>query len=261
MRMDDVTLRADPGEFFDREADLYDAAHDRDGSAVNPLRVRMAVALRLLGATPGTVVDLGMGPGRLLEELDRQGWSVAGVDVSGEMVSLARARLPEVADRLLQSPMESLPFSSQSFDAAVCTGVLEYVADVPRALAEVDRVLRPGGIFVISMPNTRAPAIFWRHRVVYTVVRALKGRLGVRRRIPLRRPGLLSLRGLTDRLAAAGLAVERVEYMYFAPSLLRARFPSTAIRVARAIDRVDARIGRLLTKQYVVSARKVERNG
>jgi ubiquinone/menaquinone biosynthesis C-methylase UbiE len=254
--VDHVTLPADPGSFFDREAGRYDAAHDRAGSAVNALWIRMSVVLRLLGAPPGSVVDCGMGPGRLLAELDQRGWSVAGIDVSGEMVSLACARLPEAADRLLQGRMESLPFSSGSFDAAVCTGVLEYVEDVPRALSEVDRVLRRGGVFVVSMPNTRALGTLWRQRVLYTLVRAVKERVGVGRRIPLRRPGLLSFGRLRDRLAEAGLEVERVEYISLAPPPLRGRFPAVAVRVARMLDRVDSRTGRRMATQYVVAARK-----
>jgi ubiquinone/menaquinone biosynthesis C-methylase UbiE len=184
-----MTEPLDTDSLFDREAGRYDAAHDREAAAVNALHIRLAVTLRLLGRRAGAVIDCGMGPGRLLVELERRGWSVAGVDVSGEMVALARSRLPRSAERLQQAPVESLPFASESFDAAVATGVFEYVEDVPRALTEVARVLRPGGLFVISMPNTRAAGTIWRHRVVYRIVRPLKTRLRVGRRMPLPRPG------------------------------------------------------------------------
>lgn len=244
-------------EFWDREAGDYDAAHDRQRSARNPLWIRMTVVLGVLGPRPGWVLDCGMGPGRLLLELERHGWSVAGVDLSSEMVARARARVPEAAERLVQGTVESLPFPAESFDAAVATGVLEYVDDVPRALAEVARVLSPGGLFVVGAPNTQAVGTFWRHRIVYTVVRTLKARLRFGRPVTLPRPGMLSRRGLEAQLAAAGLQVERVEFIVSAPTPLRLHFPSVGRRVAVRLG--GPRLGPLFGGQFVLSARKPDR--
>jgi SAM-dependent methyltransferase len=216
----------------------------------------MRVVLRLLGAEPGSVLDCGMGPGRLLFELEQRGWSVAGIDVSSEMVALARARLPESADRLVHGTTESLPFPSDGFDAAVATGVLEYVDDVPRALAEVARVLRPGGLFVVSMPNSRALSTLWRHRVVYVGVRALKSRLRFGRPVPLSRPGWLSPGRLEELLAATGLELERVEYISLLPTPLRALFPSSAARVWGRSDSGRALLSSLFSGHLIATARK-----
>lgn len=247
----------DAGAFFDGEAESYDALHDRADPVLSPLHQRIAVALRLLGSRPGEVLDCGMGPGRLLAELDRRGWSVAGVDVSSEMVSLARARLPAHADRLVQASAESLPFASESFDGVVATGVFEYVGDLRGAIGEVARVLRPEGVFVVSMPNTRAPGTFWRHRIVYTVVRAFKTRLPVGERVPLPRPGLVSLRTLERMLAESGLRAEHVEYITPVPSPLRTLAPSLSLRAATRLQRLGPRVGAILGLQYVLAARRV----
>ena len=247
------------GRFFDREAGLYDAAHDREDPRTSPLHVRMAAVLRLLGSRPATVLDCGMGPGRLLVKLDAHGWSVAGVDASAEMVERARARLPALADRLVQASVERLPFADETFDAAVCTGVLEYVADVPGALAEVARVLRPGGRFVVSMPNMHSPRTLWRHRVVYPSVRALKARLRFGRPVPLVRPGAVTLSRLEHALESAGLKVERVEYLaLLVPSPLRRHVPDLGAAVARWVAGRGRRAGSLLATQFVVAARKRE---
>lgn len=247
--------RPEAGRFFDGEAGRYDAAHDGADSAGYALRGRIAVVLRLLGPRPGSVLDCGMGPGRLLAELERRGWSVGGIDISGEMVALARSRLPEAAGSLLEGTIESLPFPSESFAAAVATGVLEYVEDVPRTLDEVARVLRPGGLFVVSTPNTRAVGTLWRQRVVYPAARVVKPLLRIGRPVPLRRPGLLSAGRLEELLAAAGLDVERVEYCGF--FVLPERLSrSLAIRVAERIEGRGPRLRRLLGQQLVVAARK-----
>ena len=74
----------------------------------------------------GRVLDVGMGTGRLCAELDRRGWEVSGVDLSPAMVVSARRRLPQLAERLVEGPIEHLPFDDESFDAVAATGVLEY---------------------------------------------------------------------------------------------------------------------------------------
>ena len=86
-----------PEVLFDAEAARYDAAYDASGAPGRALRDRLATVLELAGDGPGDVLDAGMGPGRLLAALERRSWRVSGVDVSAEMLALARARLPEAA--------------------------------------------------------------------------------------------------------------------------------------------------------------------
>jgi SAM-dependent methyltransferase len=246
----------DTESFWDGEAEVYDAAHGEADAVPNALWIRMATVLRLLAqvAAQGSVLDCGMGPGRLLLELERRGWTVAGIDLSGEMVTRARVRLPESAERLIQGTLESLPFPSESFDAAVATGVLEYVEDVAQASSEVARVLRSGGVFVVGAPNTRALRTFWRHRVVYVVARTLKSRLRFGRPVPLHRPGFLSLARLKALLAAAGLDVESVEYVVVVPKPLRRALPAASARAAAQLG--TSSLGPLLGTQLVLLARK-----
>ena len=57
---------------------------------------------------------MGMGTGRLCAVLDRRGWRVSGIDLSPEMVAAARRRLPQLAERLVEGPIEQLPFDDGS---------------------------------------------------------------------------------------------------------------------------------------------------
>jgi arsenite methyltransferase len=102
------------------------------------------------------VLDLGSGPGFLaveMAELVGPTGCVVGVDVSDTMRAMARAR----ADRgptarwveFHPGDATRLPFPEDAFEVAVATQVLEYVADVPGALAELFRVLRPGGRLLV----------------------------------------------------------------------------------------------------------------
>ena len=99
---------------------------------------------RLLAPRPGEhIVDIGAGPGFLAAEMATEGARVVAVDPSASMRELARARGVDFA--IEDGSAEALPLPDGSVDAAVATQVLEYVPDVPGALAEIRRVVRPGG--------------------------------------------------------------------------------------------------------------------
>ena len=111
---------------------------------------RRKLVREALGARDGErILDAGCGPGfyvaELLDEVGPNG-SVVGVDRSPQMLALA-ARRVEGRDNveLREAEVTSMPVSDEDFDAATCVQVLEYVADIPTALAEFRRVLRPGG--------------------------------------------------------------------------------------------------------------------
>ena len=106
--------------------------------------------LRVLNLVPGEqVLDIGSGPGLLAQQMALAvgpSGSVCGVDPSRSMIAMATRRCgaqPWV--RFQKADAIELPFSDNQFDAAVSTQVYEFVRDVPAALAELHRVLRPGG--------------------------------------------------------------------------------------------------------------------
>src|SRR4051812_22654867 len=109
-----------------------------------------AQVLALLAAQPRErVLDVGSGPGFLVASLAAAvgaGGTVHGVDQSAPMNALARELIATVPWATIDDgDVVELPYADGAFDAAVSTQVYEYVADLPRALAELRRVLRPGG--------------------------------------------------------------------------------------------------------------------
>jgi ubiquinone/menaquinone biosynthesis C-methylase UbiE len=103
----------------------------------------------LLPASGRATLDLGCGEGRFARALAADGHHVTGVDVSPELVELARDADPDgtydVADA------EELPFDDGSFDLVVAFNVLSCVGDVGQAVAEASRVLAPGGRLCLSV--------------------------------------------------------------------------------------------------------------
>ncbi len=96
------------------------------------------------------VLEIGFGPGHLLVEMNRDGFEPVGLDESQQMIRQARRNLTlnRLPFALYRGYAQSLPFASNSFDSVVSTFPSEYIAD-SRTLAEVRRVLKEGGRFVI----------------------------------------------------------------------------------------------------------------
>lgn len=118
----------------------------------------------------GEVLELGVGSGLNLAFYDRDRVErVTGIDPSAALLDRARPRASEapVAVELVRAPAEALPFADRSFDSVVVTYALCSVEDPARALAEVRRVLRPGGelIFVEHGLSPDARTRRWQHRL------------------------------------------------------------------------------------------------
>jgi arsenite methyltransferase len=115
----------------------------------------------LLALQPGErVLDIGSGPGLLADEMAEEvgpEGRVHGIDPSESMLAIARRRDTPV--EYAAGDALALPFADAAFDAAVATQVYEYVPDMPAALAEVRRVLRPGGRLLIL--DTDWDSIVW----------------------------------------------------------------------------------------------------
>ena len=94
---------------------------------------------------PAQVLEVGGGPGELAFRIGNElGCEVVMVDVSGRMVELAQRRGVEAR----VGDVQELPFEDESFDCAVAAWMLFHVPDLDRGLAELARVLRPGGRLV-----------------------------------------------------------------------------------------------------------------
>jgi ubiquinone/menaquinone biosynthesis C-methylase UbiE len=212
--------REDIERLFHAEAERYDAAYEADSRAGRLLRARLAAVVARLGTGNGSaVLDVGMGGGRLCAELANRGWTVSGVDATEKMVELARKRVAPAFERLVRGHAEALPFPDSSFDALVSTGTLEYADDLEVVLGELSRVLRPGGVAVVSFPRyDTLPAVF-RRLVLDSALRALKRGFPFGRAVPVAPLHPIGRRELERTLAAAGLVAESVETV--GPRLMR----------------------------------------
>jgi ubiquinone/menaquinone biosynthesis C-methylase UbiE len=122
----------------------------------------IAAFIRLSGLPRGSrVADLGCGSGVFTELLRREGYASVGLDISPRLVALGRSKYPGL--ELIEGDAENLPFDSESLDGVLLSGLLHHFPDPRRLIAEVRRVLKPGGRFVGFDPNRMNP-FMWLYR-------------------------------------------------------------------------------------------------
>ncbi len=144
--------------FYDRIAGAYDFIAD-----ANERAARQAGVAALAVAPGESVLELGFGTGNEVLDLARlvgSSGAVAGIDISPGMLAVAERKLAATGVKadLRVADARSLPFADASFDAAYTSFTLELfpVGDIPVVLAEVRRVLKPGGrLAVVSMATVR----------------------------------------------------------------------------------------------------------
>lgn len=187
---------------YDSFAEAY--AEENAHGIANAYYERPAV-LALAGDVAGRrVLDAGCGTGPLSAELRDRGALVTGIDSSAGMLALARQRLGDDVPLHVADLAGHLPFADGAFDDVVASLVLHYLEDWGPALAELRRVLGPGGRLIGSVDH---PVVAYTHRdprpdysatTSYTFDWTLGGRS-----IPMRlwrRP----LQAMTDAFTAAG---------------------------------------------------------
>lgn len=128
---------------FDHAADVYDeyALFQHSETA------RVLDAALMVFPEHARIVDIGCGTGYFAEiaRAHRPGWQVVGVDIARPMCARAATRCVAI-----QADAVALPLADASCDAVVSSLCLQWVEDLPRAFAEIVRVLRPGGRAVIA---------------------------------------------------------------------------------------------------------------
>jgi ubiquinone/menaquinone biosynthesis C-methylase UbiE len=104
----------------------------------------------MLAGARGQVIEIGAGTGVNVQHYPRSVERLVCTEPEAPMARQLRRKVAgsDLAVEVVEAPAESLPFADDSFDTAVATLVLCTVTDPQRALAEIDRVLRPGGRFI-----------------------------------------------------------------------------------------------------------------
>ena len=168
----------------------------------------LTIRFDALGLQPGdAVLDVGSGFGRHVYECARRGARVVAIDhAAGEVIETRNTLAAMVdagelsADRLtgvLRGDARSLPFGDDAFDVVITSEVLEHIQEDVTAIAEMVRVLKPGGRFAATVPARLPETINWRLSDEYHAPKAPGGHVRIYSRTEL-----------AAKLRAAGLTVD-----------------------------------------------------
>jgi SAM-dependent methyltransferase len=251
-----MSRKPDVVDAFDRDAATYGHRYESGDVEALAFVMRRRRVLQLLERrAPGVLVDVGCGPGVMVEDLRVRGWRYVGVDAAAGMLRESRRAHGDVA--LAQAGVEALPLAASCADAVLAMGVVEYLDDPGGAIRELGRVCRPGGIVIVTMPN-RGSLYRLFTRAVYRPASAVVKRL---------------LRGATEgglgrrefhasewrwRLAAAGLTLTDVVYYGFnvLPPPLDRLLAGPAIRASAIFERLAYRRAGALATAFILAATK-----
>lgn len=241
--------------YFDSVADHYSSERRRELS----FRSQRDRVLQMLEGCAGRLADIGCGPALMAPDLLERRFEVWGTDAAPLMIQRGRALMaghPRAAKlHLCVGDIESLDFPSGFFDAAIAMGVLEYLPDYAAALSELHRILRPGGVLVLTVPKKLSQYHVVRGAACF--VRAAAKRLLGR---PPRAPeapvtNRCVPRRLDGQLARAGFLKLESAACNFQLYPLDALHPGFALAVNRRLSAMRG-VPAFLATQYIVKAQK-----
>ncbi|HEY1834943.1 MAG TPA: bifunctional demethylmenaquinone methyltransferase/2-methoxy-6-polyprenyl-1,4-benzoquinol methylase UbiE [Solirubrobacteraceae bacterium] len=169
---------------FDGIAHRYDALNRLISLGLDRRWRRQALAM-LATARPRSVLDVATGTGDLVVEMDQifHPDTITGVDLSEEMLALARRKTQDDASigarlEFQQADIARLPFAEGSFDAVTVSFGVRNFEHLRMSLAEMLRVLRPGGrCMILEFSTPRKPVVVMGHTLAVKVFVPLVGRL------------------------------------------------------------------------------------
>ena len=149
-------------EYFTKYSTIWTEASHNGASGYYPLankRSEKALTLiREFGTLSGTAIDFGSGPGIFANELANHGYTVTGVDFSESMIELAASYTASENNEIDFVHSNWAEYSkgikSRSIDLITALGFIYYLDDYLKFAREVSRMLKPGGLFVVSFRNS-----------------------------------------------------------------------------------------------------------
>ena len=235
---------------FDQGAHKYAAGYEEHSSAGHSFRARRAKAQALLGSGPlGNLLDVGGASGVYFDALKSQVKTYHILDVSPLMILQAQkiqsGNVPLFCH--LASAYE-LPFPDKHFDTVLAMGVLEYLDEPWKALEEMARVAKPGGVLLVSYPNVQSPM----RRMSHAIYRMLG------KPSPFAPTLVFSVGQVRDAAAALKLKENCVKgyNAQLIPFPLTWRLRPLSYYLAEVLEPLLGRIGNLWGSSFIVKSEK-----
>jgi ubiquinone/menaquinone biosynthesis C-methylase UbiE len=150
-------------ENLKKQQELYDEGWRKELEIGKEERGNLQTNLEFLALTRvlkanDKVLEIGCGIGSVVFKLSEQGYEVIGTDISAEAIAYGQKKYGDI--HLEVQAAETLPYGDESFDVVLSFDLFEHVAATDKHLSEVERVLRPGGYYLLQTPNKYSNVIY-----------------------------------------------------------------------------------------------------
>ena len=127
---------------------FYEKKYSITEENLNPMKIK---ALSYFPPPPLKLLDVGCGTGVLSQLLIEKGYDVIGIDISENAINKCKSK---GLNAYQQNLSEKLLFRDEEFDCILMSEVIEHIADTFFVLHELNRVLKTGGVFILTTPNS-----------------------------------------------------------------------------------------------------------
>jgi ubiquinone/menaquinone biosynthesis C-methylase UbiE len=230
--------------------------------------------LEMIQGLRGTALEVGCGTGEMLCALIKRDFTVVGVDLALGMIEASQARVaercPGKSVNLLIGDVENLGFRDGTFDLIIAAGVIEYLGSDEQALRNFHRILKPGGVVILSVRNkvnlarllVTARDLLGSIPLMGAMIKGLSGwlhrlfRLAPNTGVPGRRHIPWELK---RRMRAVGLRPREYAFYHFSvlPRFIERRFPRFCVAWEQKLEVFSRTALGYLANQYIVKAQKV----
>lgn len=191
-------------DFHDNIAAEFDQKYESSAAFRERFNVWTNLFRRYIVQTD-TVIDLGCGSGIFSNYLAAKGCQVIGIDGSTAMIDLCNRKKTSVNVRYVKQSLPLIDSTSYSHqDIVLMSSLLEYIADTDQIIQQVNSLLRPGGLFIVSIPN-ESSIYRWTERILFRLIKLPRYVAHLRSRSTERR--------FREQLTARGFDV--LERVYF----------------------------------------------
>jgi ubiquinone/menaquinone biosynthesis C-methylase UbiE len=243
-------------------AESYDSHYQKQNPTGYFFNTRAKLVLKLLGnghnANDQNVLDIGCGPCKMYKPLSDKSFNYFGYDISKNMLLRCnKTNGFEHAKSLTLGSAESLPFNDNQFSAVLCMGIVEYVESPLIVLDEINRILKPGGIVIISLINKFSPYRIW-EKYIYNTVKKIKNNysgIGPKHilNVSMFSPGVFK-----KQLIKKGFEPKEVVYFDYnlLPSPIDRNYPAKAVKLNKKLSVLALTWFKFMGTAFIIVAKK-----